>query len=189
MFLYNLSLQVAGGVQSAAYGNFSAPKAQEVVVSRGKARHLPSRHCKRFGRAACAGLSSGSGGAAGAGPSAPRREWKDADHFEVNFLADGFSPCTGSEKECGTEPSACVQHGGVRLHTCHLRVQAHRREQGEPPVGRPARAGAPSHASAGAQDHVIIASDSGRIVIVSYDKERNVWTKVLSTIINLYLLY
>ena len=40
MFLYNLTLQGASGVQLAVYGNFSAPKEQEVVVSRGKVLEL-----------------------------------------------------------------------------------------------------------------------------------------------------
>jgi hypothetical protein len=40
MFLYNLTLQKGGGVQCAVYGNFSAPKAQEVVVSRNKVLEL-----------------------------------------------------------------------------------------------------------------------------------------------------
>ena len=40
MFLYNLTLQKGGGVQCAVYGNFSAPKAQEIVVSRNKVLEL-----------------------------------------------------------------------------------------------------------------------------------------------------
>jgi len=40
MFLYNLTLQRTTGVQSSVFGNFSAPKAQEVVVSRGAALEL-----------------------------------------------------------------------------------------------------------------------------------------------------
>ena len=40
MFLYNLTLQKGGGIQAAVYGNFSAPKAQEIVVSRNKVLEL-----------------------------------------------------------------------------------------------------------------------------------------------------
>uniref|UniRef100_A0A7S0MU40 DNA damage-binding protein 1 n=1 Tax=Pyramimonas obovata TaxID=1411642 RepID=A0A7S0MU40_9CHLO len=40
MFLYNLSLQKATGCQTAVYGNFSGPKAQEIMVSRGKILEL-----------------------------------------------------------------------------------------------------------------------------------------------------
>mmetsp|Transcript_4234 Transcript_4234/g.6990 ORF Transcript_4234/g.6990 Transcript_4234/m.6990 type:complete len:1205 (-) Transcript_4234:464-4078(-) len=40
MHLYHLTLSRASGIQSAAYGNFSAPKAQEIVVSRGKVLEL-----------------------------------------------------------------------------------------------------------------------------------------------------
>ena len=34
--LYNLTLQKSGGVNGAVYGNFSAPKAQEIAVIRNK---------------------------------------------------------------------------------------------------------------------------------------------------------
>ncbi|KAK9814939.1 hypothetical protein WJX73_002520 [Symbiochloris irregularis] len=40
MFLYNLTLSRASGIQCAVYGNFSGPKAQEIVVSRGKVLEL-----------------------------------------------------------------------------------------------------------------------------------------------------
>eukprot|EP00879_Flechtneria_rotunda_P026322 GHRR01028059.1.p1 GENE.GHRR01028059.1~~GHRR01028059.1.p1 ORF type:complete len:429 (+),score=125.84 GHRR01028059.1:208-1494(+) len=40
MFLYNLTLSRPSGIQCAIYGNFSAPKAQEVVVSRGRILEL-----------------------------------------------------------------------------------------------------------------------------------------------------
>ena len=40
MFLYNLTLQPAGAVTGAAYGNFSGAKAHEVVVARGKTLEL-----------------------------------------------------------------------------------------------------------------------------------------------------
>ncbi|KAG2431599.1 hypothetical protein HYH02_013292 [Chlamydomonas schloesseri] len=40
MFLYSLTLSRASGIQTAVYGNFSGPKAQEVVVSRGKILEL-----------------------------------------------------------------------------------------------------------------------------------------------------
>ena len=48
MFLYNLTLQKGGGIQQAVYGNFSAPKAQEIVVSRNKSLELlrPDEHGK-----------------------------------------------------------------------------------------------------------------------------------------------
>eukprot|EP00297_Palpitomonas_bilix_P002086 CAMPEP_0113888850 /NCGR_PEP_ID=MMETSP0780_2-20120614/13123_1 /TAXON_ID=652834 /ORGANISM="Palpitomonas bilix" /LENGTH=1167 /DNA_ID=CAMNT_0000877789 /DNA_START=21 /DNA_END=3524 /DNA_ORIENTATION=- /assembly_acc=CAM_ASM_000599 len=36
MYLYSVTLQKAGGIQKAVYGSFSAPKVQEIVVSRGK---------------------------------------------------------------------------------------------------------------------------------------------------------
>ena len=38
--LYNLSLQKSAGINSAVYGNFSAPKAQEIVVARNKTLEL-----------------------------------------------------------------------------------------------------------------------------------------------------
>eukprot|EP00878_Enallax_costatus_P014150 GHUV01014799.1.p1 GENE.GHUV01014799.1~~GHUV01014799.1.p1 ORF type:complete len:414 (+),score=113.38 GHUV01014799.1:216-1457(+) len=40
MFLYNLTLSRPSGIQCAIYGNFSAPKAQEIVVSRGRILEL-----------------------------------------------------------------------------------------------------------------------------------------------------
>ena len=40
MYLYGLTLQTATGIQSVAYGNFSGPKALEIVVSRGKVLDL-----------------------------------------------------------------------------------------------------------------------------------------------------
>ncbi|MDA9098618.1 DDB1 family protein [bacterium] len=40
MFLYNLTLQTGGGITSAVYGNFSAPKAHEIVVARNKTLEL-----------------------------------------------------------------------------------------------------------------------------------------------------
>eukprot|EP00798_Chlamydomonas_sp_ICE-L_P023642 gene23642-9170_t len=40
MHLYNLTLSRPTGIQSAVYGNFSGPKAQELVVSRGKVLEL-----------------------------------------------------------------------------------------------------------------------------------------------------
>ena len=36
MFLYSLTLQPAGGIHKAIYGNFSSSKAQEIAISRGK---------------------------------------------------------------------------------------------------------------------------------------------------------
>src|SRR5690349_15799237 len=36
MHLYNLTLQKPSGIVCAVYGNFSGPKAQEIIVSRGK---------------------------------------------------------------------------------------------------------------------------------------------------------
>ena len=35
MYLYNLSLQQSTAITQAIYGNFTAPKAQEIVVSKG----------------------------------------------------------------------------------------------------------------------------------------------------------
>jgi splicing factor 3B subunit 3 len=40
MYLYNLTLQKPTGIVCAVYGNFSSPKAQEIVVSRGKVLEL-----------------------------------------------------------------------------------------------------------------------------------------------------
>ncbi|KIY98164.1 Splicing factor 3B subunit 3 [Monoraphidium neglectum] len=40
MYLYNLTLSRPSGIQCAIYGNFSAPKAQELVVSRGRSIEL-----------------------------------------------------------------------------------------------------------------------------------------------------
>ena len=36
MHLYALTLQKATGISKAIFGNFSGPKAQEIVVARGK---------------------------------------------------------------------------------------------------------------------------------------------------------
>ena len=38
--LYSLTLQKSGGINAAVYGNFSAPKAQEIVVARNKTIEL-----------------------------------------------------------------------------------------------------------------------------------------------------
>jgi len=40
MHLYALTLQPTTGIVSAVYGNFSAPKAQEIVVNRGHSLEL-----------------------------------------------------------------------------------------------------------------------------------------------------
>jgi splicing factor 3B subunit 3 len=40
MYLYNLTLQKASSIVQCAYGNFSGPKAQEIVVGRGKILEL-----------------------------------------------------------------------------------------------------------------------------------------------------
>lgn len=40
MYLYNLTLQPATGINKAIYGNFSSPKAQEIVISRGNILEL-----------------------------------------------------------------------------------------------------------------------------------------------------
>jgi splicing factor 3B subunit 3 len=40
MYLYNLTIQPSTGIVQAVYGNFSAPKAQEIVVTRGKILEL-----------------------------------------------------------------------------------------------------------------------------------------------------
>lgn len=36
MYLYNFSLQKTATILHAVYGNFSSPKAQEIIISRGK---------------------------------------------------------------------------------------------------------------------------------------------------------
>ena len=48
MFLYNLTLQTGGGINRAVCGNFSAPKAHEIVVARNKTLELlrPDQHGK-----------------------------------------------------------------------------------------------------------------------------------------------
>jgi splicing factor 3B subunit 3 len=40
MHIYNLTLQRATAITHAVFGNFSAPKAQEIVVARGKVLEL-----------------------------------------------------------------------------------------------------------------------------------------------------
>jgi len=40
MYLYSLTLQRATAITHAIYGNFSAPKAQEIIVARGKVLEL-----------------------------------------------------------------------------------------------------------------------------------------------------
>ena len=42
MYLYNLALQQASGISQAIVGSFSAPKMQEVVVSKGTILQLLS---------------------------------------------------------------------------------------------------------------------------------------------------
>jgi splicing factor 3B subunit 3 len=48
MHLYSLTLQKSSGITAAVYGNFSAPKQQELVVARGKVLELirPDDHGK-----------------------------------------------------------------------------------------------------------------------------------------------
>lgn len=36
MYLYNFSLQKTATILQAVYGNFSSPKAQEIIISRGR---------------------------------------------------------------------------------------------------------------------------------------------------------
>lgn len=40
MYLYNLTLQRATGIQSAIHGNFSGSKIQEILISHGKSLEL-----------------------------------------------------------------------------------------------------------------------------------------------------
>ena len=40
MHLYSLTLQQATAIQKAIYGNFSSPKAQEIIVAKGKSLEL-----------------------------------------------------------------------------------------------------------------------------------------------------
>lgn len=42
VFLYNFTLQKPAGITASIYGNFSAPKAQEIVVARGQYLELLS---------------------------------------------------------------------------------------------------------------------------------------------------
>lgn len=40
LHLYNLTLQKSGAILNAIHGNFSKPKAQEIIISRGKTLEL-----------------------------------------------------------------------------------------------------------------------------------------------------
>lgn len=40
VYLYNVTLQRPTGIVQAAYGNFSGPKAQEIIVGKGKVLEL-----------------------------------------------------------------------------------------------------------------------------------------------------
>ena len=40
MYLYNLTLQQSTAISQAIYGNFTAPKAQEIVISKGTVLEL-----------------------------------------------------------------------------------------------------------------------------------------------------
>ncbi|KXZ43846.1 hypothetical protein GPECTOR_79g125 [Gonium pectorale] len=101
MFLYSLTLSRASGIQSAVYGNFSAPKAQEVVVSRGKILELlrPNENGKM-------------------------------------------------QTVVATEVFGCIRSvAAVRLTGSNL-------------------------------DHLVLGSDSGRIILLKFNKDKNVWVKV-----------
>ncbi|KAF6255086.1 CPSF A subunit region-domain-containing protein [Scenedesmus sp. NREL 46B-D3] len=101
MFLYNLTLSRPSGIQCAIYGNFSAPKAQEVVVSRGRVLEL---------------IRPGDNG-----------------RLQVLLSTDVF---------------------GVIRSLAAFRLTGAQR------------------------DYVIVGSDSGRIVILDYNKEKNIFVKV-----------
>ncbi|GLC59841.1 hypothetical protein PLESTB_001541500 [Pleodorina starrii] len=101
MFLYSLTLSRASGIQSAVYGNFSAPKAQEVVVSRGKILELlrPNENGKM-------------------------------------------------QTVVATEVFGCIRSmAAVRLTGSNL-------------------------------DHLVVGSDSGRIILLKFNKDKGVWVKV-----------
>ncbi|WIA12061.1 hypothetical protein OEZ85_012138 [Tetradesmus obliquus] len=101
MFLYNLTLSRPSGIQCAIYGNFSAPKAQEIVVSRGRVLEL---------------IRPGDNG-----------------RLQVLLSTDVF---------------------GVIRSLAAFRLTGAQR------------------------DYVLVGSDSGRLVILDYNKERNAFVKV-----------
>ncbi|KAL6757658.1 CPSF A subunit region-domain-containing protein [Haematococcus lacustris] len=101
MHLYHLTLSRASGIQSAAYGNFSGPKAQEIAVSRGKMLEL----------------------------------------LRPNELGKMVTVLS-------TDVFGCI------------------------------RAIAPFRITGAQTDYLIVGSDSGRIVVLQYDKDRNAWKKV-----------
>eukprot|EP00197_Chlamydomonas_leiostraca_P002569 CAMPEP_0202858070 /NCGR_PEP_ID=MMETSP1391-20130828/754_1 /ASSEMBLY_ACC=CAM_ASM_000867 /TAXON_ID=1034604 /ORGANISM="Chlamydomonas leiostraca, Strain SAG 11-49" /LENGTH=642 /DNA_ID=CAMNT_0049536943 /DNA_START=87 /DNA_END=2011 /DNA_ORIENTATION=- len=101
MHLYHLTLSRPSGIQSAAYGNFSGAKAQEIVVARGKVLELLR----------------------------PNEQGK-----LVTVLS--------------TDVFGCI------------------------------RAIAPFRITGAPVDYIIVGSDSGRIVVLQYDKDRNTFKKV-----------
>ncbi|KAG2485365.1 hypothetical protein HYH03_015856 [Edaphochlamys debaryana] len=101
MHCYSLTLSRATGIQSAVYGNFSAAKAQEVVVSRGKVLELlrPNENGKM-------------------------------------------------QTVVATEVFGCIRSmAAVRL-------------------------------TGSSVDHLMLGSDSGRIVLIKFNKDKNAWVKV-----------
>ncbi|MEW5303982.1 MAG: hypothetical protein WDW36_006625 [Sanguina aurantia] len=101
MYLYNLTLSRATGIQCAAYGNFSGAKAQELLVSRGKVLELLRPN--------------------------------ESGKLQTVLTHEVFG---------------CIRSLAVFRMT-----------------------GAPT-------DHILVGSDSGRIVLLKYNKERNAFQKV-----------
>jgi len=101
MYLYNLTIQRPTGVVQAVFGNFSGPKAQEIVVSRGKVLELLR----------------------------PDENGKVQSILSVEVF------------------------GQVRSIT-------------------------PFRLTGGSKDYLILGADSGRIVILEYNPNKNVWEKV-----------
>jgi splicing factor 3B subunit 3 len=114
MFLYNFSLQKTSAIINTVYGNFSSPKAQEVVISRGKSIEL----------------------------------LRPDENGKLQTIV-----CT--------EMFAVIRSLlAFRLTGMHLLIAHH------------------SSLSGAAKDHLVVGSDSGRIVILSYNAESNAWVKV-----------
>eukprot|EP00884_Botryococcus_braunii_P014212 jgi/Botrbrau1/22792/Bobra.0132s0118.1 len=101
MFLYNLTICRPTGVQQAVYGNFSAPKVQEILVSRGKVLEL----------------------------------LRPDELGKLQII-------------CSTEVFGVIRHM------------------------------APFRLTGAQQDHIIIASDSGRIALLQYKKEKNSFVRI-----------
>jgi hypothetical protein len=153
-------------LQCAIYGNFSAPKVHEIVVSRGKVLELlrPDESGKVqvihstevFG--AIRSLS-------------PFRHARTAAGLPLLWMSGWRS---GQLRHHPGQAGFAVQSVCSAMAAAHTRCSA-------PlccPAHSPCRCPLPSRFPGSLQDYVICGSDSGRIVILLYSKEKNCFTRV-----------